>query len=129
MRVVSLALLLCVSGVTQAETPVTLYGEPCTNSGQCYNVQNNGGLTISYFTVTCGSGCVAASINGIYYSSGISATDTSAHDGLISFTDVTLYGTDGSRITVSADLSKKKALCGKYSCWHYALLDGMIVLP
>src|SRR6266853_2952432 len=123
-----LALLALLPLAALAETPVTLYGEPCTNTGQCYNVRNDEGLAIGYLTVTCGAGCVAAGINGVYYSSGLNGTDNTPHDGLISIQNAVLYGTDGSQVTLSADLSKQRALCGKYSCWHYTLLDGMVVL-
>ncbi len=129
MRALLFAMIVVLSATAQAETAVTLYGEPCTNTGQCYNVRNDGGLTIGYLTVTCGAGWVAAYINGVYYSSGLNAADTAPYDGQISFANVPLYGTDGSQVTISADLSKQRALCGKYSCFHYTLLDGMIVLP
>jgi hypothetical protein len=124
-----LLLLLPVSAF--AGTTVTLYGEPCANTGECFNVRNDSGLAVDYLQTSCGTGCVAVAINGVRYSTGLNGTDNISHNGVISVRGATLYATDGSSLVLSFDVSVTPARCGNrgYFCLHYALLDGTVVLP
>jgi hypothetical protein len=124
-----LACLLLFPALAQADTPVTLYGEPCANIGWCMDVQNDGGLTINYLQLACGANCVAIDIAEMRYSSGLDAVYPVFHDGIYSFENAVLYAEDGSYVTLSADYTKTRKHCGKYWCTGWALLDGVVVLP
>lgn len=132
MRTLLALVLLVCNAVAHSQTIVTLQGESCS-SLFCWDIPNDGDVTVDYLQVSCGAGCVAVSVNGIRYSSGLYATDNLPHDSVISFSDVPLFADDGTEIFVSAHIgySTRELNAGRAHYWLkiYTLLDGTLTIP
>jgi hypothetical protein len=93
-RTLACVLALLVSSAVAAGT-INLGAETCTATQVCYNVPNNGGVTIDYISDATNYARLVISIDGDIYDSGLWA-----HPNLSSFT---IY--DGSGRPLSGSLS------------------------
>jgi hypothetical protein len=89
-------LLLALLASTASAETVTLKTETCTRTQICFNVPNNGGLTIVYISDATQYGRLVISINGDIYDSG-----PYTHPNLAAFT---IYNAAGNPLSGSLSI-------------------------
>ena len=126
----SLAILvLSMASLTANAEDITLSAEPCTATRICYNVPNDGGLTIDYLTASAQYGRVIISIDGVTYDSGLYAVYPMPE---LTLSNVRLYAGDGSMMTLNATYTHYSTLNHSgHNYWvqHWALDGGTVTVP
>ncbi len=69
-------ILFMISAVVQASTVVELQPTGCTPTNICYNVNNDGGLSIDYINYSARFARLTMSIGGVEYDSGVGAVQS-----------------------------------------------------